>query len=141
VDRDAAGDTGRRIEVVYVEDEPDTLELMTIVLERYGWRVRPAASSEAARELIALRVPDAVLTGLRMQGNETGWVFARRLRAEERTRHLVLLALSGSVTEPNVPEPPFDAMVAKPAITASLVALVSRLVGARRRARGRGELG
>ena len=68
--------TGRNILVV--DDDPDTRELLVSILEGAGGSVRAAASSEEALALSRDRAPDAVVSDLGMPG-EDGYAFMRRL--------------------------------------------------------------
>jgi CheY-like chemotaxis protein len=135
VDCDSRHQASDPIEVVYVEDDADTLEMMEIALGQYGWVVRSAPSVTAAHELIRGSVPDVVLTDLRIESSDSGWSLAEDLRRDDRTRDLVLVALSGTLRTSQPTQPPFDAMVAKPVDTPSLVGLVTDLVNAKKRAR------
>ena len=68
--------TGRNILVV--DDDTDTRELLVSILEGAGGSVRAAGSSEEALALSRDRAPDAVVSDLGMPG-EDGYVFMQRL--------------------------------------------------------------
>jgi CheY-like chemotaxis protein len=121
----------RPTEILYVEDDDDTRELMAMLIERYGYLVRTASTMGVARRLIAQSVPDVVMTDLRMMGGDSGWDFARSLRADSRTRDVPLVALTGDSPVDGEPTEPFDAIVVKPAEISALIALIERLTKSR----------
>jgi signal transduction histidine kinase/ActR/RegA family two-component response regulator len=65
--------------VLAVDDEPDAVELVSIVLEQAGAVVRTASSVAAALELLRTWTPDLVVSDIGMPG-EDGFAFVRKLR-------------------------------------------------------------
>jgi len=53
-------------DVLLVEDDPPTREMMSRILEREGWRVRAAANGQAAVQILAQAVPAAIILDLKM---------------------------------------------------------------------------
>jgi DNA-binding NtrC family response regulator len=53
-------------QVLVVDDEPDIRQLVQDILEDEGYRVRTAAHAQAAREALAVKVPDAILLDIWM---------------------------------------------------------------------------
>lgn len=53
-------------EILVVEDDPETLDLITIILERHDYRVVVAHDGQAGLEVIAQRNPCLVITDVRM---------------------------------------------------------------------------
>jgi two-component system, OmpR family, phosphate regulon response regulator PhoB len=84
--------------VLVVEDEPQIQELVAINLEHLGHRVLRAASAEEAETSIRAVLPDVVVLDWMLPG-ESGLSFARRLRADERTRDLPILMLTARAME------------------------------------------
>jgi two-component system phosphate regulon response regulator PhoB len=84
--------------VLVVEDEPQIQELVAINLEHVGHRVLRAASAEEADSAIRAELPDVVVLDWMLPG-ESGLSFARRLRADERTRDLPILMLTARAME------------------------------------------
>lgn len=66
--------------VLVIDDDPRSLELMTIVLGKAGYRVVTASDGHAGLECIAMERPDVVLVDLLMPGID-GYEFCRRVRA------------------------------------------------------------
>jgi two-component system, OmpR family, phosphate regulon response regulator PhoB len=84
--------------VLVVEDEPQIQELVAVNLEHIGHKVLRAASAEEAEAAIRNALPDVLVLDWMLPG-ESGLAFARRLRADERTRELPILMLTARTME------------------------------------------
>ena len=84
--------------VLVVEDEPQIQELVAVNLEHSGHKVLRAASAEEAEAAIRAALPDVLVLDWMLPG-ESGLAFARRLRADERTRELPILMLTARAME------------------------------------------
>ena len=84
--------------VLVVEDEPQIQELVAVNLEHSGHKVLRAASAEEAEASIRAALPDVLVLDWMLPG-ESGLAFARRLRADERTRELPILMLTARAME------------------------------------------
>ena len=84
--------------VLVVEDEPQIQELVAVNLEHSGHKVLRAASAEEAERAIRTALPDVLVLDWMLPG-ESGLAFARRLRADERTRDLPILMLTARAME------------------------------------------
>ncbi len=82
-------------ELLVVDDEQDTRELVATILESAGARVRLAASAAEAMEALREQVPDAIVSDIGMPG-EDGYSLIQRIRdsADEKTRFVPALALT-----------------------------------------------
>ena len=84
--------------VLIVEDEDPIMELIAVNLEHAGqvpWRAR---SVEEAEKAINSALPDVVLLDWMLPG-ESGIAFARRLRADRRTKSIPIIMLTARVEE------------------------------------------
>ena len=84
--------------VLIVEDEQAILELVAVNLEHAGqipWRARTVAEAEA---LINKALPDVMLLDWMLPG-ESGVAFARRLRADRRTKAIPIIMLTARAEE------------------------------------------
>lgn len=110
--------------VLLVDDDPDTLELLTVGLTEFGVQVLPADSAAAAREqMLTGGSVDAIITDLAMPG-EDGVSFVGDLR--RRAIHIPVLAYTaqGRVRADWLPSG-FNGWLSKPAsVTEVLSALV-----------------
>ena len=84
--------------VLVVEDEPQIQELVAVNLEHAGHRVLRAGSAEQAAQAIRGELPDVVVLDWMLPG-ESGLAYARRLRADPRTRELPILMLTARAME------------------------------------------
>jgi CheY-like chemotaxis protein len=65
--------------VLYVEDEADTREMMTMALEGYGARVVAGASGQMALLLLQEQRPDVIVSDLALPDLD-GWALLRAIR-------------------------------------------------------------
>ena len=79
--------------ILVVEDEPAIQELIVINLKHAGFLVVRAGSAEEAESAIRAALPDLVLLDWMLPG-ASGIEFARRLRADERTREIPIIMLT-----------------------------------------------
>ena len=79
--------------ILVVEDEPAIQALIAVNLRRAGHEVIAALDAETARRHVDAALPDLVLLDWMLPGM-SGLEFARRLRAEVRTRDLPIIMLT-----------------------------------------------
>ena len=85
---------GEPLRILVVEDNDDVRGMLRMHLELEGHQVHEALNGPEAVE-VALKVqPDVALLDLGLPGFD-GFEVARRLHAEEQTKHVVLIALTG----------------------------------------------
>jgi signal transduction histidine kinase/CheY-like chemotaxis protein len=107
--------------VLVVEDEPDSRELIHVLLESEGAEVRSAASADEALAVLDAFEADVVLSDIGMPGKDGLWL-AASLRETRRDLPLVALtAYSGSDDIARAIAAGFDQHVAKPVDTDQLV--------------------
>jgi CheY-like chemotaxis protein len=75
-------------EILVVEDDPETLDLITIILERQGYSVVVAHDARAVLEIVPSRNPDLIITDIRMP-NIDGIEMIKRIRAMGLMRRFV----------------------------------------------------
>ena len=68
------------LRVLLVDDEPDTLEILRVMLSQFGANVRGAASTTDALEAVLTWKPDVLVSDLGMPG-EDGFALIRKVRA------------------------------------------------------------
>lgn len=79
--------------ILLVEDEPAIQELIAANLARAGHHVVRANDAEGAQRIVREALPDLVLLDWMLPG-ASGVEFARRLRADERTRDIPIIMLT-----------------------------------------------
>ncbi len=120
--------------VLLVEDEPAIQELIAVNLTRAGHHVLKASDAEAAERMVREALPDLVLLDWMLPGM-SGVEFARRLRADERTRNIPIIMLTARGEEQDRVlglETGADDYVTKPFSPRELVARIKAVL--RRRA-------
>ncbi|MEN9657191.1 MAG: hypothetical protein RL571_656 [Pseudomonadota bacterium] len=84
--------------ILLVEDEPAIQELIAFNLSQAGHHVMRADSAESAQNIVRNALPDLILLDWMLPGM-TGIDFAKKLRAEERTRQIPLIMLTARSDE------------------------------------------
>lgn len=84
--------------ILVVEDEPAIQELISYNLELAGHQTLRAESAEQALEMVHSALPDLVVLDWMLPGM-SGIEFARRLRADKRTRSVPLIMLTARADE------------------------------------------
>ena len=82
-------------EILVVEDTPASLQLLTNILTKQGYRVRPASGGGLALQSVAARLPDLILLDVKMPGMD-GYQVCQRLKADEHSRHVPVIFISAS---------------------------------------------
>jgi PAS domain S-box-containing protein len=80
--------------ILVVDDDPNSLQVLSEMLEQAGFDVRPALSGDIALNAIELSAPDLILLDIRMPGID-GYEVCRRLKAKEATRNIPVIFISG----------------------------------------------
>jgi two-component system chemotaxis sensor kinase CheA len=83
----------RALEVVLAEDSLATREVLRVLLEEQGFRVRVAADGEEALQRVAERAPDVVVSDINMPRRD-GLSLTRALRARAATERLPIFLLT-----------------------------------------------
>ena len=117
--------------VLVVEDYQDAREMYSAYLQFSGYRVAEATNGlEAIEKAIAL-MPDIILMDLALPKVD-GWEATKRLKADERTKHIPIVALTGHALAgfaEGAREAGCDAFVTKPCLPDALVAEIRRMLG------------
>jgi DNA-binding response OmpR family regulator len=83
--------TGKTI--VYVEDEPEMIDLVKLILGRRGYQVTGAIGGQEGLDVIRDLVPDLILLDLMMPDIE-GWDVYQQIRADETTKHIPVIVIT-----------------------------------------------
>jgi two-component system cell cycle response regulator DivK len=81
------------IRILVVEDNPDNCELVRFLLENAGYEVLAARTGSQGLEMAVQELPDLILMDLTLPVMD-GWTAARELKANTKTAHIPLLALT-----------------------------------------------
>jgi CheY-like chemotaxis protein len=114
--------------VLVVDDFEDNREMFAEYLELSGFQVAQAITGREALDQAFQLVPDVILMDLSLPELD-GWEATRRLKADPRTRHVPVIALSGHALADHAREAKeagCDAFLTKPCLPEALVAEVRR---------------
>jgi PAS domain S-box-containing protein len=122
------------VRILIVDDEPDTLAMLGVVLTAAHAEVRTAHSVKDARDILEKFPVDAMISDISMAG-EDGHALIRHVRATETLpRQLFALALTARAGEEDrvrALAAGFDGYVAKPVDPADLIGTIARAAGCR----------
>ena len=89
----------RPARILLVDDEPDNLEVLEVVLAWEGFLVSKAGSGNEALAMVAKRSPDLILLDL-MMPRMTGYEVLAKLKAERATSDIPVMMVS-AIMDPN----------------------------------------
>ena len=81
------------VRILVVDDNPTNLKLVSDVLEFEGYAILKAVDAEEAQVVLADTLPDLILMDIALPGMD-GLTLTRKLKADERTRHIRIVALT-----------------------------------------------
>lgn len=116
--------------VLVVEDYQDAREMYAEYLRFAGFRVAEARNGIEALEKASSLSPDIILMDLALPRMD-GWEATRRLKADDRTRAIPVVALTGHALAGHAEgarQAGCDAFVTKPCLPDALVAEVRRVL-------------
>ena len=116
--------------ILVVDDFEDNRAMYSVYFSYCGYDVVEAGDGEEAVEVARRRLPDAIVMDLSLPIMD-GWEATRRLKAEERTRHIPIIALTGHALAGHsrgAREAGCDAFLAKPCLPEMLVEKVQELL-------------
>jgi CheY-like chemotaxis protein len=116
--------------VLVVEDYQDAREMYVAYLQFAGFRVAEASNGVEAIEQSLALLPDIILMDLALPKMD-GWEATRRLKTDERTRHIPVVALTGHALAGHAEgakSAGCDSFVTKPCLPDALVAEIRRML-------------
>jgi len=116
--------------ILIVDDEPDSLETLRLLLTDEGFDVRVAANGTEALQRVAERAPDLLIVDI-MMPLMTGLDLCRHLRAQVETRDIPCIAYSGYPMRQQRGDHPYDRVILKPADFPELLNAVRELLAGR----------
>jgi CheY-like chemotaxis protein len=116
--------------VLVVEDYQDAREMYAAYLQFSGFRVAEATNGVEAIEKTLELMPDIILMDLALPRMD-GWEATRRLKMDERTKHIPIVALTGHALAGHAEgarQAGCDSFVTKPCLPDALVAEIQRML-------------
>lgn len=133
---DAGHSSLRGVDILVVDDDDDSREMLVAALARHGAVIRDARSVAAARRELATRLPDVVVSDIGMPG-EDGFALIRELRrlppdAGGRIPAIALTGYAGLDDQRLARDAGFDHHVSKPVDLARLPRTIAGVLTANR---------
>ena len=125
--------------VLIVDDYDDNREMYSSYLEFAGLRVAEAANGKDALTKTSELMPDLIVMDLSLPGID-GWQATRTIKQDPRTRHILVLALTGHALEgasQGAKEAGCDGFLTKPCLPEDLCAEIQRMLGGAASARSK----
>jgi len=117
--------------ILVVDDYEDAREMYAEFLRFCGFRVAEARNGNEALEQAFALMPDLILMDLSLPGMD-GWEATRQLKADDRTRQIPVVALTGHAlagASEGAKKAGCDSFVTKPCLPDDLVVEVRRMLG------------
>lgn len=117
--------------ILYIEDNPSNLKLVTQILsKRPSFHLLAAQSPAIGLELAATKHPDLILLDINMPDMD-GYEVLARLRAQDWARHLPIIAITANAMPNDIARglaAGFDDYLAKPIVIPRFLATIDRLL-------------
>lgn len=120
--------------ILIVDDFEDNREMYVQYLNFAGYRVAEAANGHEALKQAFATQPDLIVMDLSLPGMD-GWEATRRLKKDERTKHIPVVALTGHALaghSKTAIEAGCDAFVIKPCLPEDLAAEIRKILNTTR---------
>lgn len=118
--------------ILIVDDDPDIVESLALVLKAEGYEVASAASRKEAMAGVEAEKPDLVILDVMMEEADDGFVVAQDLRRNGVKTPIIILSSIGHVTGykygRDAEVAPVDDFVSKPVAPAELLARVKAIL-------------
>jgi len=118
--------------ILVVDDYQDAREMYAEYLQFSGFRVAEARNGNEAVDQAFALLPDLILMDLSLPGKD-GWEATKELKADTRTRHIPIVALTGHAlagASDGAKKAGCDSFVTKPCLPDDLVVEVRRMLNA-----------
>ncbi|MDZ8187819.1 MAG: response regulator [Nostoc sp. ChiSLP02] len=120
------------LKIVVVDDDPDSLELITFLLEQYGATVTAVSSATEVLEIVPKSQPDLLVSDIGMPEMD-GYMLIRHIRSMGREQGgeilaIALTAYAGETNEQQAIEAGFQAHISKPIDPAQLIETIAGLM-------------
>jgi DNA-binding response OmpR family regulator len=118
--------------ILVVDDDPDIVFALSLLLKREGYEVATAASRAEGRRVLEAFDPHLIVLDVMMEEADDGIAMAQELRREGRTVPILMLTSVGRVTGLSFDRDddlvPVEAFVEKPVRPEDLLAKVRELL-------------
>ncbi len=89
--------------ILVVDDDPDFVDYVRIVLEAHHYRVSAASSAEEAMAQMRAQCPDLVIADVMMSYVLDGWSLGREMREDRELCHVPIVMVSAIISTTDDP--------------------------------------
>jgi DNA-binding response OmpR family regulator len=114
--------------VLVVEDDPDLVAILEMILVETGRRVLTAREGRAALDRVGEEMPGLILLDMRMPGMN-GWEFAREFHGRHGRACPIVVVTAAENARRRAEEIGADGWLAKPFDLDEVLAMVARFLG------------
>jgi two-component system response regulator VicR len=82
-----------KIHVIYIEDDSEMIDLVSLILTRKGYTVKGALGGLQGLDMVRQEPPDMILLDLMMPDMD-GWDVYQQLKANETTAHIPVIVIT-----------------------------------------------
>lgn len=86
-------DSDRPVSIVYIEDDLEMIDLVSLVLSRRGFQLKGAHGGREGLELINRELPDLILLDL-MMPDVDGWDVYHQIKANVSTQNIPVIVIT-----------------------------------------------
>lgn len=79
--------------IVYIEDDPEMIDLVSMILSRRGFEVKGVQGGQAGLNYINTENPDLILLDL-MMPDVDGWDIYQQMKSREETRNIPVIIIT-----------------------------------------------
>ena len=79
--------------VVYIEDDLEMIDLVSLILNRKGFQVKGAQGGRNGLDMVIQNPPDLILLDLMMPGMD-GWEVYQQMKADEATKNIPVIVVT-----------------------------------------------
>jgi len=79
--------------IIYIEDDPDMIDLVSLILNRRGFSVQGAVGGVKGLDKVIAELPDLVLLDLMMPDLD-GWDVYQQMKAHAKTRNIPVIVIT-----------------------------------------------
>lgn len=130
IDQSVQPNRFKDVKILVVDDEPDSLEILTLFLEQEGAEVIPVTSAQEALEVFHKSTPNLMISDIGMPETD-GYTLITQIRALPRGKNVPAIALTAYANEIDM-QRSFDAgfqkHVAKPINIPDLIDTIVKLI-------------
>lgn len=94
ITQDGKSEKNSSPQILIIDDSPETLQVLTDILDYHGYRVSPFSSGKAALKSMTAAMPDMILLDIEMPVMN-GYEVCSRLKSDEKTSKVPVIFISG----------------------------------------------